>query len=245
MKVRHEGEQPLRVLDQLGTEFMRVSAAEPARRFGIRPVVMGIALLAFATAGIITAIAVDSTPNPAADDPALNNDSAASRTGAKEEGPRLPSGFSASGTVYQSLQELVTKSDLIVIGTVEQTVVGKVSNDDPDAPTVHLHTTVTIEETLKGSPPASEVIVHTLELAFKGPGIEDWREAGHRVLLFLTPSTESPDRHILSNVNYLQTTYFVDGDHLSKTIGGDLLGVSDRVAAMTVSELRAFVGAQS
>jgi hypothetical protein len=145
------------------------------------------------------------------------------------------------------MDELVRKSDLIVIGTVEESVVGEVSDDDPECPTRNVHTTVSVEDALKGSAPEGDVIVPTLELAFNG-NEEDWRVPGHRVLLFLTPSRERDEPfYILSNVNYLQTTYFVDGDEIEPGVEPhtDITGLSERVAKMTVPELREFVDASA
>jgi len=148
--------------------------------------------------------------------------------------------------VYGSVKELVLESDLIVISTVTGTVVGDTHTEGPedDFPTRLLHTTVRVEESLKGEAlPDDRLIVRTDELAFVGPGVEDWREPGTRVLLFLTPSREQAGLHILANLNYLQTAYLVSGDDIRRMVGGDVSQVSQELAAMSTEELREAVRA--
>ena len=154
--------------------------------------------------------------------------------------PRQEAGsFSGHGPLYESLDQLVSKSDLVVTGTVEKTIVGKVVGDDPTGkyPTRHLHTIIGVDEVLKGSD-VEEVTIITDELAFTGPNAEEWRTQGSHVLLFLTPSRENEGLHILANINYIQTVYTRHGDDVRKTMGGDLYGLNDRIAGMTLPELR-------
>lgn len=162
--------------------------------------------------------------------------------------PPTEGGFSGGDdTVYDTVDELVGKSDLILVGTVMESVVGEVFDDDAEYPTRIVHTTVAVEEALKGSGSEGDVMVPTDELAFVG-NEDDWREPGYRVLLFLTPSRERDEPfYILSNVNYLQTTYFVDGDEIEPGMEShtDITGLSERVAAMTLPELREFIDAAS
>jgi hypothetical protein len=152
---------------------------------------------------------------------------------------REAGGFGADGPLYESLDELVSKSDLVVIGTVGQTLVGKVFGDDPTGkyPTRHLHTVIGVGEVLKG-PDVGEVTVITDEVAFTGTNTEEWRTQGSRVVLFLTPSKDNEGLHILANINYIQTAYTLHGEDLRKTMGGDLYGLNDRIAGMSLPELR-------
>lgn len=159
-----------------------------------------------------------------------------------DERPRAPiaGGFSADGPVYESLHGLVAESDLIVMGTVEDSFIGKVHDDDPTGqfPSRDLHTVVRVEELLKGSKPGDEITVVTIELAFAGPNLDDWREPGDRVLLFLTRSSETPGAFILANINYLQTAYSIQGDDVGTTIGGDTTGLAERISALSLVDLR-------
>lgn len=145
-------------------------------------------------------------------------------------------------TLFRSVAEIIGRSHLIVIGTVEESIVGEVSDDDPEYPTINVHTTVAVEEALKGSAPGGEVIVPTLELAFTGND-EDWREPGHRVLLFLTPSRErDAPFFVLSHINYWQTVYFIDGDDIEPGSDQDrFYRLSEKVAEKSVPELRELV----
>lgn len=149
-------------------------------------------------------------------------------------------GFVASGPVYESLPELATKSELIVVGTVTESVIGEVVNDDPEFPSRFVHTVVHVEEPLKGSAPRVVTVV-THELAFRMSNTQDWRRPGERVLLFLTRSTETPGLHILANSNLSQTAYLMRGEDLEATVREPDYPLSDRVAALSLSELRTAV----
>jgi hypothetical protein len=145
--------------------------------------------------------------------------------------------FAGHGPSYSSLKELAAHSELVVVGTVTSSGIGKVFDDDPtgEYPTRLLHTAVGIEESLRGSIASDEVTIVTDELAFAAPNLTDWREPGTRVLLFLTPSTETTGYYVLTNLNNTQTAYFVQGDDLEAAVGDPLSG---RVAAMSLSEIR-------
>jgi hypothetical protein len=102
---------------------------------------------------------------------------------------------------------------------------------------------VAVEETLKGPASTGKVTVPTDELGFIGAEV-DWRLPGNRVFLFLMPSPERDEPfYILENRDYWQATYLVYGDDLEPGVAPhtDITGVSDRVAKMTVPELRALV----
>lgn len=159
----------------------------------------------------------------------------------EEAGPPAR-GFAASGPAWDSLPELIAKSDLIVIGTVKGSFVGETVNDDPEYPSRFLHTLVAVDENLKGSALGGLVSVHTNELAFGGaPHSREWRKPGERVLLFLTPSTETAGLHILANRNLHQTAYLIRGEDLEWTAREPGYPLSERIAARSVSELRAAV----
>lgn len=143
-------------------------------------------------------------------------------------------GFEASGPRYESLQELVAVSDLIVIGTVKEILPGEVV-PDPEFPTQNQNVVVSIDETLKGSAPAGVVTIKTPELAFGQQGKEEWRVPGKRVVVFLSPSRETPGLHILANLDYSQTAYIIHSADIETAVGDDL---GNRIAALTLSELR-------
>jgi hypothetical protein len=163
-----------------------------------------------------------------------------SRAPSEQSSPtRERGGFAADGPLYESFDQLVSQSNLIVTGTVQETVVGKVFGDDPTGkyPTRHLHTVIGVEEVLKGSD-VREVTVITDELAFTGTNTEEWRTQGSGALLFLTPSSENKGLHLLANINYIQTVYTLHGDDVRKTMGGDLYGLNDRIAEMSLPDIR-------
>jgi hypothetical protein len=140
---------------------------------------------------------------------------------------------------YQTLEELVTESELILVGTVGESRVADVMDKNSDYPTRIIHTEVVVDEVLKGSV-SGEIIVATQELAFGGPGVEEWRQAGHRVVLFLTQSLEKIGVYVPSNLSYFQAAYSVTGEDLEITVasGADVTRLNHRVAAMPLSELR-------
>ncbi|HEX2029865.1 MAG TPA: hypothetical protein VHL78_00485 [Actinomycetota bacterium] len=156
--------------------------------------------------------------------------------------PPTEGGFAAEPLdIYYTVEELIRGSDFIVIGTVEQSVVGEVFDDSSKYPTIIVHTTLVVEEELKGSLLGGEVIVPTQELEFVGAE-QDWRVAGNRVLLFLDPSRERDEPfQILAGLNHWHTTYLLQGDDIEPATAYDYTGLSEEVAAMTVSELRQMV----
>lgn len=232
-------------LDQLRAEFARVASAdaESPRSPRVRPRLVALALLTFAAAAT-TVVALRSISGDRAREQA-----AAERRGGDAVAPPAPA-FAGHGIAYSNVGELIRASDLILIGTVQETIVARVIGEGPDDqfPTRILHTTVAVEEELRGAAPKSSVVVSTPELAFQGPGVEDWREPGvedwrqpeRRVLLFLTrsPDPNDPDVYVPANLAYLQTTFFAVGDEIEMTVGGDVNGLSQRIAAMRVPELR-------
>jgi hypothetical protein len=139
--------------------------------------------------------------------------------------------------MYSSLRELADESTQILVGTVTDSRIGKIFDDDPTGkyPTRFLHTMVHVDESLKGSTSTSDLTVVTDELGFAAPNLEDWRKAGTRVLLFLTPSEEDERNYVLSNLNYTQTTYFVQGEDVRAAVGDSL---STQIAAMSLSDVR-------
>jgi hypothetical protein len=141
---------------------------------------------------------------------------------------------------YQTFHDLAVESTLILIGTVGESRVADVMDRNSGFPTRTIHTTVAVEEVLKASGSSSEIVVSTQELAYGGPGDEDWRQAGTQVLLFLTPNPEDPDNYLPSNLSGYQAAYFVRGEDLEITVasGADVTRLNHRVAAMTLSELR-------
>lgn len=237
-------------LRALRAELMRTAAAEvdgvDKRR--VRPLVVTLAAAIFVVTAISTFAAVRWLSGRPAERPTASasgeDDAAASPSPAASPTPGAPP-FAAHGPAYTTLKELITNSDLILIGVVQETATAEVHSEGPgdEFPTRMLHTTVAVEDVLKGSDRDGKVIVPTDELAFRGPDIEDWRKAGHRVLLFLTPSPESPERHILANLNFLQTAYFVRGKEINMTVGGDIYGLSERIGRMSVEEMKKAVAA--
>jgi hypothetical protein len=156
----------------------------------------------------------------------------------RETGENVGGSVGHGRSSYKSVRELVEKSDLIGVGTVAKSYIGKVYADDPTGqyPTRDLHTIVNLEEILKGSANSDQVTIVTLELAFAGPNQPDWRQPGERVLLFLTSSKETPDFFTLSN--YFQTAYLIVGDDVRRAIAGDTSGVAGSIAGMSLSEVR-------
>ena len=216
------GKGRIRALQELRAELLRVARKEsvsaPRPRLNSRNMILGAAALLVVVAA--TGILMRSDEN--------------------EAGPRRRSagGLEASGTYYSSPDELVTKTELVVTGTVQEVVVGEVVAEpgDDEYPTRWLDTTLIVDEVLKG-PSSDTVVVQTLELAFGGRA--EWRKPGERVLLFLSASREEPSLFILSNDGdgpaYGQAAYIVrDEDVIATT--DDV--VAERVAALSLAELR-------
>ncbi|MGH3029224.1 MAG: hypothetical protein ACRDNE_00380 [Gaiellaceae bacterium] len=217
----------MRALDELRDEFVRVAHAESrSPRPRPRRLAVSLASLMLVTAGA-TAAGIILTSD--ADQATVS------------QGPSAA--FEASGPRYASLAELVIKSDLVVLGTVQEVLPAKVIEaEDPQYPTRTFNTVVRVDEALKGSAPRGVVTVETLELAFREPGPEEWREPGERVLLFLTPSREpdTPELFILANTNYSQTAYVIQGEDIMAAVGDEL---SEEVATLSLAELRQAVEA--
>jgi len=226
----HDADKQRRIpaLSELRDEFVRVAEAESRSSKSRRPrpqalALAGLMLIAAGAtaAGIILTSDADRVTTP--------------------QGPQ--GGFAASGPRYESLPELTAKTDLVVVGTIEEVLPPKVIEaEDPEYPTREIDTVVRVDEVLKGSAPSGVVTIKTLELEFGGPGREEWREPGQRVLLFLSPSREpkTPGVHILANTNSSQTAYVIDGGDIRATVA-DSLG--QRVAALSLPEIREAVRA--
>lgn len=109
--------------------------------------------------------------------------------------------------------------------------------EDPEYPTRELTTVVRVDDVLKGSVRAQLVAVETLELAFGGPALPDWRKPGTRVLLFLSPSREpeTGEVYIPANTNYSQTAYVIKGQDITAAVDDPL---SERIAALSLPEVR-------
>jgi hypothetical protein len=217
---RTKKEFAIPALAELRQEFLGVAADEP-RSPGRRMPRVAIALTGLGivvAAGFMAALIFESDLQP------------------KRQSDRPVAGaFAGHGPSYSSLGELAGNSSLIVVGTVSDTRVGEVFDDDPTGqyPTRFLHTVVSVDEVLKGSAPSGDLTIATDELAYAAPNLDDWRKAGTRVLLFLTPSVEG--RYVMANLDYSQTAYALRGEDVVATIGDPL---SDSIAAMSLSEIR-------
>ena len=104
----------------------------------------------------------------------------------------------------------------------------------------YLNTVVTIDQVLKGSAPASVVTVETLKLEYGTPGMpSDWRKPGTRVLLYLKPSTEPEEpAGFYQPTNHSQSVYVLQDRDLISTVRDPSLPLSDRVASLSLPELR-------
>jgi hypothetical protein len=216
-------------------------AATEGHRGRMSPLVVVLAVLAVvATASVLTACARVRESGQQSPASSLGESPVMAPTGKANLWTRPAEGTCDchGDTWFESLRDLTAESDLVVIATVEESRVADVIDKGAEFPTRTIHTSVAVEEVLKGSSASGGVVVSTHELAFGGPGFEDWRQPGHRVLLFLTSSRETPDAYVLSNLAYYQAAYFVAGEEIDITVGGDVTGLSERIAAMTLSELR-------
>lgn len=111
-----------------------------------------------------------------------------------------------------------------------------------DYPTRTLKTVVKIDEVLKGSAPVAGVLtVETLELAYARPNLE-WRKPGERVLLYLKRDTESGEpTPIYFPANYSQSAYVLRDNDLMATVSDPVMPVIERVAGLSLPQLRAEV----
>lgn len=214
----------IRVLEDLRGEFVRIatkealsSGARVRRRFS--PIALAGLLSIFLVAATITFFGVRSGRE--------SND--------KVVNPSMGGTFAAHGPTYETLRELRAVSDLIIVGTVEE-VLPREAEGDPPEQIHHLSTVVSVDEVWKGSIPDSTVTVKTLELAYAGPNAREWRRTGQRVVLLLSPSTETPGVYIPANVDYYQTAYVVVGDDLIPAYSDD--GLARQLAALSIGELR-------
>jgi hypothetical protein len=227
-------------LDEIRQEHASEADVAGPQSRGVRFFVGGLALLALI--GTLLALRAVSSDPP----------QRSSASGANERSTTEPGGVGSlwtrpsEGTCdcherdFETFRELTAESDLVVIGEVGESRIADVMDQDSEYPTRTIHTTVAVDEMLKGSTVSGGVVVSTQELAFGGPGLEDWRVPGHRVLLFLTPSQETSGVYVPSNLAYFQTAYFTTGEEIEITMpsGSDVTGLSHRIAAMTLSELR-------
>lgn len=145
-------------------------------------------------------------------------------------------GFQASGPTFLSLDELVKESDLVVVGTVTEVLPGEVDAAGTPEAQEHLNTVVRVEEVLKGAISSDVVTVKTLQLAYARPYME-WRQPGERVLLFLSPSRETPELYIIPS--HSQSAYILRSSDIVATVDQRL---SNRVASLSLPELRRAVG---
>jgi len=221
-----EKRRRISALDELRAEFVRLARAEspsPSSRrlWRLGVVLAGLVLVAIGAAAAGIVLTSDADPVATPQEP--------------------PAGFAASGPLYESLPQLAAKTDLVIVGTVEDVLPPRVIEaEDPEYPTRDLDTVVRVDEVFKGSAPSGVVTVTTYELAFGWPGSVEWRESGKRVLLFLSPSRETSGLHILANTNSSQTAYVIDGGDIRATVA-DSLG--QRVAALSLPEIREAVRA--
>ena len=150
---------------------------------------------------------------------------------------RASGGILASGPRFRSLDLMVAKADLVVLGTVTDVRPGKVEAEGTPDEVQNLNTVVRVDEALKGSAPAGTVTVTTLELAYGGPQNTEWRRPRERVLLFLSHSREQPGLFIPAGISYDQTAYVLrDDDLIAASTFNDPL--SKRVASLSLPELR-------
>lgn len=212
-------------LNQLGSEFVRVGREQQqstSRRVGRRYSTVAVAalLLVFVVAAAATFLGVRSS-----------EDDATTQAEQAQQG----TGFAASGPRYETLRELVRVSDLIIVGTVREVLPAQPEGEPPEE-IYHVNTVVAVDEVLKGSTGEEAVTVKTLEEAYAGPNGEEWRQQSERVVLFLSPSRETPGLYIPANVDYYQTAYVIVGEDLIATLSDDEL--ARQIAGLSLPELR-------
>lgn len=174
-----------------------------------------------------------------------------------------PSAGFRSEIMFESFDQMVATSDLVVTGTVTEVRSGPVTRITHDGTTAYpegtnavgaqnevtktpsedlveevrdLNAVVKIDKVLKGSVSTDTVIVKTLETAYAPPNTE-WREPEKRVLLFLSPSTETPGLYIPARASYEQTVYVIQGNDLVATSNAGEEPVSARVASLSLPQL--------
>lgn len=210
----------IRVLEELRSEFVRVAAEgrQSAKQRFRRPY-SAAALTGFLLVFVIAAGATFVGLRSDQDD----------RRG--ELNGSMRGGFAASGPRYNTLRELVSVSDLIIAGSVQEVSPPEPEGEPPEE-IYDVNTVVNVDEVWKGSAPGETVTVKTLELAYE----EEWRQQGEQVVLFLSPSRETPGLYIPANVDYYQTAFMIAGQDLIATLPDDVL--ARQIAAMSRSELR-------
>lgn len=109
-------------------------------------------------------------------------------------------------------------------------------------PTRFPQTMVRIDSVLKGGAPAKDVIpVETLELAYSRPNLE-WRKPGKRVVLFAmrgrSPGVSKP---LYFPVNQSQSVYVLRDSDLVATVSDPMIPVEERIASLSLPQLRAEV----
>lgn len=209
----------IRVLEELRSEFVRVTADErqsAKQRFG-----RSYSAAAFTGLLLVFVIAAGATFV------GLRSD----QDDRGEPNGSIRGGFAASGPRYNTLRELVLVSDLIIAGSVQEVSPPEPEGERPEE-IYHVNTVVNVDEVWKGSAPGETVTVKTLELAYE----VEWRQQGEQVVLFLSPSSETPGLYIPANVDYYQTAFMIAGQDLIATFPDDVL--ARQIAAMSRSELR-------
>lgn len=117
-----------------------------------------------------------------------------------------------------------------------------------DYPTRFLDTEVRVDEVLKGSTPTADAItVNTLELAYGWPDElrrrepyappETWREPDKRVLLFLSKDAEKTS-DLYYPVNHSQSVYVLEGNNLTATVSDPTMPLIERIASLSMPQLR-------
>lgn len=219
---------PVDALEELRGEFLRVARKQhpSAPRGLVRPLLVVTAVSLFglgAAAGIFT------------------------RSGERAPAPFVgpATEFSARGTYYASMGQLIRRTDLVIAGTVQEVTPGRTIDEDPDEPqdtefpTRYVNTIVSVDEIFKGkiSRTSDAVVVETLELAFSGE--REWRTAGQRVVLFLSPSVVTPEAYVLSSdqggPDYEQTAYMLMEEDVIPTTHDE---IAREVASLSLPQLR-------
>lgn len=231
----------LPALDELRGEFLRVARGDSGsvtrRRMPLTAAVLaGVALLvAGGLVGVIVTSSGEGTGQPAAKASVPSQGDGGS---AGVNAP-APTGFAAYEPTFGSVSELASKSDLVVVGTVQDAALGDVVIPDPDYPTRALDVTLNVEDTLKGPASPDSITVATLETAYTGPpdSVTDWRTPGQRIVAFLKPDRGNGSS-VYQPVSYVQSFYTVRDDELSAVDREATGSLSERIGAMSLSELR-------
>lgn len=220
MKNESSKSSGIRVLDELRSEFVRVAAEErqsakqPFKRRYSAAAVAGL-FVVFVVVAAATFVGLRSGQDHPGGEP----------------NETLRGGFAASGPRYTTLRKLVSVSDLIITGSVQEVSPPEPEGEPPEE-IHHVNTVVHVDEVWKGSAPGEMVTVKTLALAYE----EEWRQQGEQVVLFLSPSRETAGLYIPANIDYYQTAYIVAGEDLIATLPDDVL--ARQIAALSRPELR-------